>query len=148
MRSSRLLLPLLALAVLAAAACSNSNGVTAPNVTITTSGANVAGAWSGSYTANDPGKCASSAASATFTQNGGVVTGIIKTSNCAVAGSFKGRVEGDTLMGLIDMPGCVGGGVNGTLVGSELHLSLGDMTKPLITGDTVIMSGGYVTLRR
>jgi hypothetical protein len=38
--------------------------------------------------------------------------------------------------------------VTGTLSGSELRLSLGDMTKPLITGDTVIMAGGSVTLRR
>jgi hypothetical protein len=158
MRATRSTLPLLAfLTVLAAfafistftAACSNSNGVTSPNtVTITTSGANVDGAWAGSYTANDPGRCASSAASATFTQNGNVVTGIIKTSNCGVAGSFKGRVDGDTLVGLIDMTGCVGGGVTGTMAGSELRLSIGDMTKPLITGDTVIMTGGYVNLRR
>src|SRR5262249_28297072 len=142
----RLLLPFLAVAVVVA--CSNSNGVTSPTITVTTSGANVTGAWSGSYTANDPGKCASSTASATFTQNGGVVNGIIKTSNCGVAGSLKGRIDGDTLLGLIDMPGCVGGGVNGRMVGTELRLSLGDMTKPLITGDQVIMTGGEVTLRR
>jgi hypothetical protein len=132
-----------------ASACGDSNGVTSPTTTtVTTSAANVAGAWSGSYTAYDPAKCTSSAASATFSQNGTTVTGILRTSQCGVAGSFKGTVNGDTLMGAIDMTGCVGGAVTGTLSGSELRLSLGDMTKPLITGDTVIMAGGSVTLRR
>jgi hypothetical protein len=153
MRATRLLPVVLAAAFVAAlalsAACSNSNGVTAPGtVTVTYNGANVTGAWSGSYSANDPRKCAASSASASFTQDGLLVTGIIRTSSCGVAGSFKGRVEGDTLVGLIDMAGCVGGGVTGRMVGSELQLSLGDMTKPLITGDTVIMAGGFVTLHR
>lgn len=133
--------------VLASAACQDSNDVTSVKVTVTA--ANVSGAWAGTYTANDPGKCASSSASASFTQDGRTVRGILKTSNCGVAGSFKGTVdESGTLLGLIDMPGCVGGGVTGTMVGTELHLALGDMTKPLITGDQVIMTGGYVTLRR
>lgn len=136
-------------AVLVAAACQNSNGVTAPTtVTVTTSGANVTGAWSGTYAPYESRACGSSTASATFTQNGSKVTGIIKTANCGVAGSFKGSVDGDQLTGLIDMAGCVGGGVTGTLAGGELRLAIGDMTKPLITGDTIVMAGGNVSLRR
>lgn len=137
-------------AVLAAAvACQNSNGVTAPTtVSVTTSSANVAGTWTGTYTSDEPRMCGSSTASATFTQTGSKVTGIIKTANCGVAGSFKGSVDGDQVIGLIDMTGCVGGGVTGTISGSELRLAIGDMTKPLIMGDTIVMTGGTVSLRR
>jgi len=147
MRSVRSVLPVLALAV--AAACSDSNGVTSPMTGgVTASRANVAGDWAGSYSPNEPQHCSSAPASATFTQNGRTVTGIIRTTDCGVAGSFKGTIDGDQLIGLIDMTGCVGGGVTGQVAGTELRLSLGDMTKPLITGDTVVMTGGYVTLHR
>ena len=138
------------LAILVIASCSDSNMVTSPAATgsLTTSSANIAGSWSGRYEAFEPKRCEASTATASFTQNGSSVTGILKTNGCGVAGSFKGTLTGDNLMGLIDMAGCVGGGVSGTIHNGEITLSIGDMTKPLITGDTVIMSGGSLTLRR
>jgi hypothetical protein len=150
---SRVLPPVLAAAsalvlFLLAAACNNmSYTATSPAGSMNTSSASVAGSWTGSYAANDS-RCGGSVASATFTQDGAKVTGIIRTNDCGVAGSFKGQMEGNTLVGLIDTPGCVGGGVTGTVQGGQLHLSLGDMTKPLITGDQIIMTGGAVSLHR
>lgn len=134
---------------LAASACSDSSPVTAPSTgNVTTSAANVAGDWSGTFSAWDPASCSGSTASASFHQNGAAVTGILKTSQCGVAGSFKGTMHGNLLTGAIDMPGCVGGGVTGLLDGSTITLSIGDMTKPLVTDDMVIMAGGALSLHR
>ena len=134
---------------LTSAACQNSNSVTAPSTgTVTTSAANVSGDWSGTFSTWDPASCSGSTASASFHQNGAAVTGILKTSQCGVAGSFKGTMHGNVLTGAIDMPGCVGGGVTGLLDGSTITLSIGDMTKPLVTDDMVIMAGGALSLHR
>ena len=138
----------LALMLVFVAACNNmSYTATSPNGSMNTSSASVAGNWSGSYAANDS-RCGGSTASATFTQDGATVNGIIRTNDCGVAGSFKGNMQGNTLVGLIDTPGCVGGGVTGTVEGGQLRLTLGDMTKPLITGDQIIMTGGAISLHR
>jgi hypothetical protein len=51
-------------------------------------------------------------------------------------------------MGKIAMEGCVGGGVSGTINGSEISLSISDLTKPLVTFDKPVLMGGVVKLRR
>lgn len=138
-----------ALAIAAAAlSCSDSKMVTAPTTgTISTSSANVAGAWSGSFSAGDS-RCGSSAASASFQQTGSRVTGVLSTSDCGVAGAFVGTIEGNTLFGAIKMQGCIGGGVSGTVTESGIALAIGDLTKPLVTGDQILMAGGAVSLHR
>jgi hypothetical protein len=146
-------LPRLASALVLAAAvsvlaCSDSKMVTSPATgNVSTNSASVAGTWSGSYAAFES-NCGGSSAIATFQQTGATVTGSIKTADCGVSGSFVGTMEGNTLMGALHLEGCTGGGVSGTLSASGLALSIGDMTKPLVTGDRVLMSGGSVTLHR
>jgi len=138
----------LGIACAVAIGCADSHTMTSPSGGgITTSSRSVAGTWSGSYLAFESG-CAGSRATATFQQMGSDVTGSITTADCGVSGSFVGRMEGDTLMGALHLEGCTGGGVSGTLSDSGLALSIGDMTKPLVTGDRVLMSGGSVALHR
>lgn len=128
--------------------CADSHTMTSPSGGgVTTSSRSVAGTWSGSYLAFESA-CAGSRATATFRQTGSDVTGSITTADCGVSGSFVGRMEGDTLMGALHLQGCTGGGVSGTLSDSGLALSIGDMTKPLVTGDRILMSGGSVALHR
>jgi len=129
-------------------ACQGSNTVTGPPGGALAPAANIAGTWSGSYRSDDSTGCGSSTATATFQQNGATVTGLVSTSTCGVTGYFKGTVQGNLVTGAVAMEGCVGGGASGTINGSELSLGIGDLTKPLITGDRVIMYGGVVTLHR
>jgi hypothetical protein len=129
-------------------ACQGSNTVTGPPGGAVEPAANIAGTWSGSYLSDDSTGCGSSTATATFQQNGATVTGLVSTSSCGVTGYFKGTVQGNLVTGAVAMEGCVGGGASGTITGSELSLGIGDLTKPLITGDRVIMYGGVVTLHR
>jgi hypothetical protein len=145
------LIRLAACVALAAAplSCSDSKTVTGPSTGMTSpSSANVSGVWSGTFTANDSGSCAGSSATANFQQNGTTVTGLLTTSACGVAGYFKGTVDGDSIAGAIKMTGCVGGGVSGTISAKGVTLSIGDLTKPLVTGDRVLMAGGSVALHR
>jgi hypothetical protein len=72
----------------------------------------------------------------------------VVTSACGVGGLFQGTLQGNTLMGKIAMEGCVGGGVSGTINGSEISLSISDLTKPLVTFDKAVLAGGVVILRR
>jgi hypothetical protein len=137
----------LTIAVALAAACQNANTMTAPAGTASPVSANLAGAWSGSFQPYDSG-CGGTSASASFQQTGSAVTGSLKTSDCGVAGYFRGTLQGNTLLGTLEMQGCTGGGVSGTIEGARLSLTIGDMTKPLVTGDTPRMSGGAVLLSR
>ena len=147
MPRSRPLSSLFALCALAAAAfgCGDAKSVTGPSTT--TSSAMIAGGWSGTFTAYDSA-CGSSKASATFEQAGDRVTGILSTSSCGVSGAFTGTVQGNQLLGSIKMDGCTGGGVSGTIRAGEFTLVVGDLTKPLVTGDRVIMTGGAIKLSR
>jgi hypothetical protein len=141
--------PILLLAVaLAALACQNSNSVTGPSNNVAAPAGNVTGTWSGTFQSYDPSGCGSSTASATFEQLGATITGKLVTSSCGVSGAFKGTLQGNMLLGSISMEGCVGGGVSGTMNGSELSLTIGDLTKPLITFDKPVMTGGAVILQR
>ena len=92
--------------------------------------------------------CGTSAATATFQQEGAAVTGNVSTTSCGVTGHFKGTVQGNMVYGAVSMDGCIGGGASGTINGSELVLSIADLTKPLITDDKTIMYGGVVTFHR
>ena len=66
----------------------------------------------------------------------------------AFAHDGRSTLQGNTLMGKIAMEGCVGGGVSGTINGSEISLSISDLTKPLVTFEKPVLMGGVVTLRR
>ena len=132
---------------LAALACQNSNSVTGPPSGAVAPAASIAGSWSGSFAADGSG-CGNSSASAIFQQNGSQVTGSLRTSDCGVSGYFTGTLSGNMLTGSIKMDGCVGGGVSGTVNGSAMSLSIADLTKPLVTGETPVMTGGIVTLSR
>ncbi len=133
---------------LAALACQNSNSVTGPPNGTVAPASSIAGSWSGTFQPDDSAACGGSSASATFQQDGSRVTGNLRTSDCGVSGYFKGTLMGDTLVGSIAMQGCIGGGVSGTVSGSAISLSIGDLTKPLVTGQTPVMTGGQVTLSR
>jgi hypothetical protein len=132
----------------AALACQNSNSVTGLPSGGAAPAASIAGSWNGTFQPNDSMTCGNSSASAIFQQDGSRVTGTLRTSDCGVSGYFKGTVMGDMLVGSVAMDGCVGGGVSGTVSGSAISLSVGDLTKPLITGETPVMTGGIVTLSR
>jgi hypothetical protein len=129
-------------------ACQNSNSVTGPSSNVAAPAGNVTGSWSGTFQSYDPSGCGSSTASATFAQVGAAITGKLATSSCGVSGYFEGTLQGNMLLGSIKMDGCVGGGVSGTMNGSELSLTIGDLTKPLVTFDKPVMTGGAVILQR
>lgn len=136
------------LAAAASLSCQNANTMTAPtSSTAPPAAANVAGSWSGQFQANDS-SCAGTTAIASFQQNGSVVTGTVRTSACGVAGFFRGSIQGSALLGRLEQTGCTGGAVSGSVGGSVIRLSIGDMTKPLVTGDTPQMFGGTVILSR
>ena len=139
---------LLCAVALASLACQNSSStVTGPSNGAAPAG-NVTGSWSGTFESYDPQGCASSTASATFEQVGATITGKLVTSSCGVSGYFKGTLQGNMLVGSISMEGCVGGGVSGTINGSDLSLTISDLTKPLVTFEKPVMLGGAVDLRR
>lgn len=134
------------LVAFASLACRESNSVTGPAGG--TAAASVAGAWSGTFQPGDPTGCGGSPAIATFQQSGATVTGTLATSECGVSGYFRGTMRGNELTGSINMAGCIGGAVSGTISGSQLFLSVGDLTKPLIAGEAPVMYGGAVSLHR
>jgi hypothetical protein len=139
---------LLAIAA-AALACQDSNMTTAPSSgTASPASTQLAGAWTGSFQVYDSTRCGNSPATATFSQNGTSLTGYITTSDCGVSGAFRGALQGTQIVGWIDMAGCTGGGVSGTFSGSRLNLTIGDLTKPLVTGNKVLLSGGAMSLGR
>jgi hypothetical protein len=152
MRSGARHLPLILLAllvtiVLVSPGCQGSSTVTGPS-SGAAAAASIDGTWSGTFQAYDPAGCGSSSATATFHQNGATVTGIVSTSSCGVTGAFKGTVQGNLVTGAIAMMGCVGGGASGTVSGTQFELTIGDLTKPLVTGDKTVMYGGLVTFHR
>jgi hypothetical protein len=131
---------------MAALGCQGSDSVTGPPMV--SSSASVGGTWTGTFLSDDLASCGGSTATATFEQVGTTVTGNIATSYCGVSGLFRGTLQGNMLIGKIAMEGCVGGGVSGTINGSRLSLSISDLTKPLVTGETPVMLGGVATLGR
>ncbi len=141
--------PLLIAIALVPIGCRGSGTVTGPSGGSATAVTNISGVWSGSYISDDFNGCGASTTTATFHQDGATVTGPVSTgSSCGVSGYFKGTVNGNMVLGTVGKAGCVGGGASGTINGNEMSLSIGDMTKPLVTGDRIIMYGGVVTLHR
>ena len=138
---------LLVAIVLIPIGCQGSATVTGPPLA-TAPASSIAGAWSGTFRSDDTAGCGSSSAMATFQQDGANVTGSVSTSSCGVTGYFKGTVQGNMVYGAVAMDGCIGGGASGVINGSELTLSIADLTKPLVTGDKTIMYGGVVTFHR
>lgn len=134
-----------AVLALASLACKDSNAVTAP--AFVEPATSVIGQWSGTY---EPAStaCPASDASATFRQEGAEITGMLNVSSCGTSGIFRGRLIGGQLVGRIEMRGCSGGGVSGTVTSSGLSLTIGDITRPLVTADEVVMYGGSAELHR
>jgi hypothetical protein len=86
---------------------------------------------------------------ANLTQTGARVTGTVITPSCGLSsGYLKATIEGNQLTGTIGMMGCTGGAVNGTVSANSIVFSMGDLTKPLVTGDQVISPGGDATLAK
>ena len=143
-----LILPALLVAiVLAPLGCQGSGTVTGPSGGAAAAAASPA-RGAGPFSSDNASGCGSSAATATFQQDGATVTGNVSTSSCGVTGYFKGTVQGNMVYGAVAMNGCIGGGASGVINGSELVLSIADLTKPLVTGDKTIMYGGVVTFHR
>ena len=136
----------IAVFVLSIGGCNNSSatmtGPTAP------ASANITGSWNGGFQSDDVSNCGNSGASAVFQQVGSEVTGNLQTSDCGVRGYFKATVSGNSLTGSVAMEGCVGGKLSGMISGNTLSIQIADLTKPLVTDDRTIMSGGVVTLNR
>ena len=126
-------------------ACKDSNAVTAP--LSSPMGASVAGTWTGTFQSDSSG-CASSQLTATFTQTGSQVTGTLSGTSCGSSGAFKGTMSGNQLNGNIEMLGCSGGAVSATVSGTGLSLTVGDLTRPIVSGQQVVMYGGAASLQR
>ena len=134
--------------LLLASACSkDSNSVAGPSGGAAST-MNVSGTWSGTFQPNDSTRCGRSTATATLQQQGANLTGTLSTSACGVGGYFRGTIQGNRIMGRIEMAGCTGGAVTGTATASGLSLSIADLMKPLVLGDTPAMTGGSATLAR
>ena len=127
-------------------ACSDSNDVTSPGPMV--AAVNVAGTWTGDFQSDSPALCSASAASATLSQQGTTVTGPFKALGCGINGMFRGSVSGNMLTGTVDMLGCTGGALNGTMTNAGLRITVGEFKKELLTGDQDVYPGGTVTLRR
>ncbi len=141
-----------ALATLAIASfgCSDSNNVTSPPMG--NSNVNVSGDWTGTYRSDTPALCAGSTASASFTQQGTRVMGAFSASACGIDGSFHGQINGNMLSGQVNMIGCTGGAVTGTITDSGIQLQVSEFHKDLSSGSPngprEVMAGGNVSLSR
>ncbi len=127
-------------------ACKDSNAVTAP-VSSPMAAVNLAGTWTGTFH-SDSEACASSQVTATIQQSGSQVTGTLSGTSCGPNGYVRGSVNGNQLTGTIEMVGCKGGGVSGTVSESGLSIRIGDITQRLVTEEKVVMYGGTASLRR
>jgi hypothetical protein len=134
--------------VTAASACHETSAtITGPGGTASV---NLSGTWTGTFHAGTAG-CSAAPMTANLTQTGSRVTGTVITPSCGLSsGYLKATVEGHQLYGTIGMMGCTGGAVNGTVSanGAQLTFTMGDLTKPLVTGDQVLAPGGDATLTK
>jgi hypothetical protein len=128
------------------AACKDSNSMTAPSPASSAS-VNVAGTWTGSFQSYATA-CSGSVVSATFEQHGSEVTGLVAADACGIRGAFQGVVTGTTLSGHVEMQGCTGGAVLGTASASGVSITIGDFTRPVVSGDAIVIPGGATSLHR
>jgi hypothetical protein len=139
-----------AVLAIAAFACSDSNNVTSPPMGNTST--NISGDWSGMYSSDTPSLCAGSTASAHLTQQGNAVTGTFQAASCGISGAFKGTINGAMLTGSINMAGCTGGAMNGTITASGLKFQVGEFHKDLSAGSPSgpldVKAGGEASLTR
>jgi hypothetical protein len=139
-----------AVLAIAAFACSDSNNVTSPPMG--NNNANISGDWSGTYNSDTPSLCAGSSASASFSQQGSRVMGAFSATGCGIDGSFHGTVSGNMITGKVDVRGCVGGTVTGTITDSGIQLQVSEFYKDDTTGSPNgprdVMAGGHVSLSR
>ena len=133
-------------AVMASTGCNDSNDVTSPGGMGTAT--NVAGTWMGDFQSDSPSLCSGSAATASFTQSGTRVTGSFQATGCGIDGTFKGTVDGTHLTGSVNMMGCTGGAVSGTMTAAGMQFTVGEFKKPLVTGDNPVYPGGTVSFSR
>jgi hypothetical protein len=133
--------------VLLTPACKDSSNSVAGPAAAPAPQMSVTGTWSGTFQP-DSTACSSSSMTATLHQDGTSVTGTLTAPSCSVAGAFIGSLNGNQLTGRIHENGCLGGGVSGTVGPSGMVLEIGDMTKPLVTGDKVWLYGGNASLHR
>lgn len=141
-----------AVLAIAAFACSDSNNnVTAPPMG-TTNATNISGTWSGTYNSDTPSLCTGSTASASLTQQGTNVMGAFSATGCGIDGSFHGVVSGNTISGKVDVRGCIGGAVTGTITNSGIQLQVSEFYKDPTSGSPHgprdVMAGGHVSLSR
>ena len=140
-----------AVLAIAAFACSDSNNVTSPPMG-STNVANVSGDWTGTYSSDTPSLCAGSAASASFSQQGTRVMGAFSATGCGINGSFHGNVNGNMITGKVDVIGCTGGAVTGTITASGIQFQVGEFHKDdsqgSPNGPRDVMAGGRVNLSR
>ncbi|HEX4439821.1 MAG TPA: hypothetical protein VH854_07100 [Thermoanaerobaculia bacterium] len=128
------------------AACTDSSNTVAGPASMAS--VNVSGTWTGTFHSGSGG-CSAAPMTATLTQTGARVTGTVITPNCGLSsGYLKATIDGNQLTGTIGMMGCTGGAVNGTVSASQIAFSMGDLTKPLVTGDKVISPGGDASLSK
>ena len=128
--------------------CQESNTVAGPAANSPAAPAvDLAGTWTGTFHP-DSGDCGATTVRATFTQDGASVRGNLATEACGLSGLFQARVEGNALRGSFSMFGCTGGDLSGSATASEMSFTLADLTKDLVTGDTTVLPGGIMTLRR
>lgn len=129
------------------AACNGKDAVTAPSAPAGGASTNVAGTWSGSFQSYSSG-CSGSSVSARLEQDGSDVKGSFISEGCGIRGTFRGTVAARMLTGRVEMSGCRGGVVTGTLNGSALTMTVGDFTKPVLYGDAIVAYGGTANLQR
>jgi hypothetical protein len=133
-------------ALILAASCKDSNTVAGVEGS-PQAAASLTGTWTGTFQ-SDSGTCGSSPVSVTLQQTGADFAGTFKATPCGPNGAFRGRVAGNRITGSVNMLGCTGGGVAGEMGASGLSLQVGDLYRPLVTGNAVVMPGGTATLRR
>jgi hypothetical protein len=129
------------------AACKDSNSVAAPSPASPSAAVNVTGTWTGSFQSYATA-CSGSAVSATFAQRGSDVTGMVVADACGIRGTFRGAVSGTTLSGHVEMQGCTGGAVLGTVSESGVSMTIGDFTRPVVSGDAIVIPGGATSLHK
>jgi hypothetical protein len=129
-------------ALLAPAACNNSDSVTGPPAPSIVPPANLAGTWTGKYTTNDAIDCDPSHlldASATLRQDGAHVSGtLVAPGYCGLNYQFDGEVRGNTVAGAISL-----GSFHGTASGV-----LSDGTLRMVPVNSYGWEMGTLTLRR